>query len=339
MTTPVPVHRDPASGLTAGSGAEIRHGLVSRLSAEAFGSLFIVVAGLGVPLFSIPQSNPLPAALAAGLAVTAAMLAFGYVSGGHFNPAVTVGHAVAGRIRLGDAAAYIGAQVVGGLLGALALFGILRTLPGIKDSRTAFDTVTAGFGEHSIIQAPLAGVLLLEVLGAAILVAVFLGTTARNNINKTAAAVAVGLAFAVLLQLGLSVGNAPFNPARATASAVFSSSWSLEQLWLFWVAPLAGAAIAGLVFRGFAEPVAAGTASAAGPGAAGSVLDDSADDVEDFDDEDVDVDADEADFADEAAAVPAKAAAPAKPAPAHATGDQPDNSRDEAQDFFDGKRG
>ncbi|MBE4719657.1 aquaporin [Pseudarthrobacter sp. AB1] len=331
MTTPVPVHRVPASGLTAGSGAEIRHGLVSRLSAEAFGSLFIVVAGLGVPLFSIPQSSPLPAALAAGLAVTAAMLAFGYVSGGHFNPAVTVGHAVAGRIRLGDAAAYIGAQLVGGLLGALALFGILRTLPGIQDSRTAFDTVTAGFGEHSIIQAPLAGVLLLEVLGAAILVAVFLGTTARNNINKTAAAVAVGLAVAVLLQLGLSVGNAPFNPARATASALFSSSWSLEQLWLFWVAPLAGAAIAGLVFRGFAEPVAGGTALAAG----GSVPDDSDADVEDFDDEDVDVDVD---VADEAATVPAKAAAAVTAPPVHSAADQQD-SRDEAQEFFDGKRG
>jgi len=334
MTTPVPVHRDPASGLTAGSGAEVRHGLVARLSAEAFGSLFIVVAGLGVPLFSIPQSSPLPAALAAGLAVTAAMLAFGYVSGGHFNPAVTVGHAVAGRIRLGDAAAYIGAQLVGALLGALALFGILRTLPGIQDSRTAFDTVTAGFGEHSIIQAPLAGVLLLEVLGAAILVAVFLGTTARNNINKTAAAVSVGLAFAVLLQLGLSVGNAPFNPARATASALFSSSWSLGQLWLFWVAPLAGAAIAGLVFRGFAEPVTAVSASAADE----SVLDDSdADDDDDEDDDEDDVDDVDADVADGAAAGPAKAAAPAKPVPARATADQPD-SRDEAQDFFDGKR-
>ena len=94
MTTPVPVHHDSASGPAAGNGADVRPGLVSRLSAEAFGSLFIVVAGLGVPLFSIPQSSPLPSALAAGLAVTAAMLAFGYVSGGHFNPAVTVGHAV-----------------------------------------------------------------------------------------------------------------------------------------------------------------------------------------------------------------------------------------------------
>lgn len=320
MTTPVPVHHDSASGPAAGNLPGIRHGLVSRLSAEAFGSLFIVVAGLGVPLFSIPQSSPLPAALAAGLAVTAAMLAFGYVSGGHFNPAVTVGHAVAGRIRLGDAAAYIAAQLVGGLLGALALFGILRTLPGIQDSRTAFDTVTAGFGEHSIIQAPLAGVLLLEVLGAAILVAVFLGTTARNNVNKAAAALSVGLAAAVLLQLGLSVGNAPFNPARATASAVFSSSWSLEQLWLFWVAPIVGAAIAGLVFRGFA----AGDAPAAG-----SVADTEADDAADFDDlDDIEGSGDEArdaGFSDTGA--PAAAAV------------REQARRDEAREFFDGKRG
>ncbi|GAA1781395.1 hypothetical protein GCM10009712_30860 [Pseudarthrobacter sulfonivorans] len=318
MTTPVPVHHDSASGLPAGNGAGVRHGLVSRLSAEAFGSLFVVVAGLGVPLFSIPQSSPLPAALAAGLAVTAAMLAFGYVSGGHFNPAVTVGHAVAGRIRLGDAAAYIAAQLVGALLGALALFGILRTLPGIQDSRTAFDTVTAGFGEHSIIQAPMAAVLLLEVLGAAILVAVFLGTTARNNLNKPAAAIAVGLAFAVLLQLGLSVGNAPFNPARATASAVFSSSWSLEQLWLFWVAPVVGAAISGLVFRGFA----------AGEAPAATKADDA-----DVDGTDAAEGRDDIDASD---AVTPDAVTPGTPRTAAA---EVPARRDEAQEFFDGKRG
>lgn len=324
MTTPDTVHHDSASRPLSGTSAAVRHGLVSRLSAEAFGSLFIVVAGLGVPLFSIPQSSPLPAALAAGLAVTAAMLAFGYVSGGHFNPAVTVGHAVAGRIRLGDAAAYIAAQLVGGLLGALALFGILRTLPGIPDSRMAFDTVTAGFGEHSIIQAPLAGVLLLEVLGAAILVAIFLGTTARNNVNKTAAAFSVGLAAAVLLQLGLSVGNAPFNPARATASAVFSSSWSLEQLWLFWVAPLVGAAVAGIVFRGFAVAEAP-AASVAG--------DDAEADVDGAEtDGAVATDAVTPDSVTPDAVTPGASASPAKSVSEPA-------GRDEAQEFFDGKRG
>ena len=93
-----------------------RPGLPGRLSAEAVGTFFVVVAGLGVPLFTIPQSNPLSASLAAGLALTAAMLAFGYLSGGHFNPAVTAGHAIAGRLRPADAAAYVGAQLAGALL-------------------------------------------------------------------------------------------------------------------------------------------------------------------------------------------------------------------------------
>jgi aquaporin Z len=323
MTTPVPVHHAHNAEPSGNGAVAVHFGLVARLSAEAFGSLFLVVAGLGVPLFTIPQSSPLPAALAAGLAVTAVMLAFGYVSGGHFNPAVTVGHAVAGRIRLADAAAYIGAQLAGALLGALALFAILRTLPSIQDSRTAFDTVTAGFGEHSIIQAPMAAVLLLEVLGAAILVAVFLGTTARNGLNKAAAPVAVGLAIAVLLQLGQSVGNAPFNPARATASAIFSSPWSLEQLWVFWVAPLVGAAIAGLVFRGFSDSTPAAGAARAAASAdtedGGPVESEELDNADDLDGSN-DLDASE----DAVASVPAAVQAP---------------KGNEAQEFFDGKRG
>jgi aquaporin Z len=255
MSTPVPARHDALQP----SGSEAaRPGLLPRLTAEAFGSFFLALAGLGVPLFSIPQSSPLPAALAAGLAVTAAMLAFGHVSGGHFNPAITAGHLLAGRIRAGAAAAYAGAQLAGGLVAASALYGILRTLPGIADSRTAFDTVTAGFAEHSIIQAPLAAVLLLEMIGAAIIVAVFLGTAGRDNTSRSAAPVAVGLSFAVLLQLGLSVGNLPFNPARAVASAVFSSGWAVEQVWVFVAAPLVGAVVAGLVFRSF------GTGSASG---------------------------------------------------------------------------
>ncbi|CCQ45678.1 major intrinsic family protein [Pseudarthrobacter siccitolerans] len=247
MSTPVPARHDPVQP----AGSEVPPRLLPRLAAEAFGSFFLALAGLGVPLFTIPQSSPMPAALAAGLAVTAAMLAFGHVSGGHFNPAITAGHLMAGRIRVGAAGAYAAAQLAGGLLAALALFGILRTLPGIADSRTAFDTVTAGFGEHSIIQAPLAAVLLLEMIGAAIITAVFLATARRDSSSPSAAPVAVGLSFAVLLQLGLSVGNLPFNPARAAASAVFSSGWALEQLWVFVAAPLIGAVIAGLAFRSF----------------------------------------------------------------------------------------
>jgi aquaporin Z len=304
MTLPVPAPETGGVQPSATRENPLRPGLVARLSAEALGTLFVVVAGLGVPLFTLPQSNPLPASLAAGLALTAAMLAFGYLSGGHFNPAVTVGNAIAGRIRLAEAAAYLGAQLVGALLGALTLFGILRTVPTISDSRAAFDTVTAGFGEHSIIQVPMAGVLLLEVLGAALLVAVYLGTTSGRNPARTAAPFAVGLTTAVLLQLGQAVGNAPFNPARATASAVFSNADSLGQLWLFWVAPVVGAVLAGLLFRGFARTTAPAAVAETAPEAAGDPGPDSSRERED-------------DAADTVRAVPDRA------------------NNDEARDFFD----
>jgi aquaporin Z len=316
MSTPVPARHDAQQP----SGSETaRPGLLPRLAAEAFGSLFLTLAGLGVPLFTIPQSSPLPAALAAGLAVTAAMLAFGHVSGGHFNPAITAGHLLAGRIRAGAAAAYAAAQLAGALVAALALYGILRTLPGIADSRTAFDTVTAGFGEHSIIQAPLAAVLLLEMLGAAILVAVFLGTAARDTSGRSAAPVAVGLSFAVLLQLGLSVGNLPFNPARAAASAVFSSGWALEQLWVFLAAPLVGAAVAGLLFRTFgAAPTPALSGESAATGEHNAAERSAADGGHDDDGEDQDE-------------LPAEDAA--------TTRKDTGSGATEAQEFFEGKRG
>ncbi|WP_427130628.1 MIP/aquaporin family protein [Pseudarthrobacter sp. S9] len=307
MTMPVSATEAGGAHPPAVRDDSLRPGLAARLSAEALGTLFVVVAGLGVPLFTIPQSNPLSASLAGGLALTAAMLAFGYLSGGHFNPAVTLGNAIAGRIRLVDAAAYLGAQLAGALLGAVTLFGVLRTVPKINDTRAAFDTVAAGFGEHSIIQVPMAGVLLVEVLGAALLVAVYLGTTAGRNPSRAAAPFAVGLTMAVLLQLGQAIGNVPFNPARATASAVFSSADSLGQLWLFWVAPLVGAAVAGLVFRGFAQTTAA-TVPNAVPRTVPERDDEHEPDVDDG------------------------SAAPAPAVPA-----RPDD--DEARTFFDGKRG
>ena len=321
MTTPATAHEPDAA-----PDDSPRPGLPGRLSAEAVGTFFVVVAGLGVPLFTIPQSNPLSASLAAGLAVTAAMLAFGYVSGGHFNPAVTAGHAIAGRIRPADAAAYVGAQLVGAVLGAVTLFAILRTVPNIADTRTAFDTVAAGFGENSVIQVPLAGVLLIEVLGAALLVAVFLGTTADRNPSRLAAPFAVGLTMAVLLQFGQAPGNTPFNPARATASALFSSPDALGQLWLFWVAPLVGAAVAGLVFRGFAQGTVE-SAAAAAPGDVESAAAAAAGDSETDEEDALPAGAGEAPESD--------AGMPTAPSPAPADLKTDD---DEARDFFD-KRG
>ena len=252
--------------------------MLSKLSAEFIGTFWLVLGGCGSAVlaaaFPAVGIGLLGVSLAVGLTVLTGAYALGPISGGHFNPAITAGHVVAGRIRPGAAAAYAGAQLVGALAGAFALYGILRTLPGIADSRTAFDTVTAGFGEHSIIQAPLAAALLLEMLGAAIVVAVFLGTSGsdtRDGGSRYAAPVAVGLSFAVLLQLGQSVGNLPFNPARAIASAVFSSGWAVGQLWVFLAAPLLGAAIAGLVFRSFgaaADAAGAGAVVQAGTGEA-----------------------------------------------------------------------
>ena len=261
--TPPADEASPDQTPTQSSG----HGLLARLSAEAVGTLILVVVGLGVPIFSIPQSNPLPASLASGLAVTAAMLAFAYVSGGHFNPAVTLANLIAGRLRLVEAAAYVGAQLVGALIGALSLFTLLRSLPKLPDTGVVFDSVAAGFDDHSYIGASLPGVLLVEVLGVALLVAVYLGSTARRNPAKSAAPFAVGLTFAVLLQFGQAVGNVPFNPARATAFAIFGDGWPVQQLWLFWVAPLLGAAITGLVFRGLALRPALGPVATSGSAA------------------------------------------------------------------------
>ena len=313
MTMPVPAS-GPGGAQPSTDLDDRQPGLIARLSAEALGTLFVVAVGLGVPLFAVPQYNPLSASLAAGLALTAAMLAFGYLSGGHYNPAVTLGNLIAGRIRPVEAAAYLGAQLVGALLGALTLFGILRTVPKLNGTRAAFDTVAAGFDARSVIQAPMPGVLLVEVLGAALLVAVYLGTTAGRNPARAAAPFAVGLSMAVLLQLGQSIGNAPFNPARATASALFSSPDALGQLWLFWVAPLVGAAVAGLVFRGFAHTSAPLAAVPADPDERDGFAD--ADDLGDIEDP--------ADLADRGDMAPPAPARTLTPAPA-----------DEARDFFD----
>lgn len=307
MTTPVQATSDPQPGL------------IARLSAEALGSMFVVLVAVGVSIFSNPSGAPLPAALATGLTVTVAMLAFGYVSGGHFNPVITLGNLIAGRIRAIAALAYIAAQIIGSVVAAALVYFVVLTVPVLTDARAAFGSAAPGYGEHAAAQTQMAGVLLVEVVGSALLVAVFLGATAGRRAIPALAPFAVGLSVAVLLQFGQVLGNLPFNPARATAQAFFSPSWAVDGLWLFWVAPLMGAALAGLAFRGFRG---LSLTSDAGE------LPGNSDGVHDA----FDADEDPAeDTEDQEAAVKADAASsrPAQAAPAN----------DDARDFFDGKKG
>lgn len=248
-------------------------GLVSRLGAEAFGTFTLVLVGLGIALYaSLPGvgAGTIAVALGFGLAVLAGIIAVGHVSGGHFNPAVTLGAAIGGRTPWKDVLPYWLAQLVGGAIGAAVLFiAVPSTLPGLIDTsgeattRSFFSSVSNGYGPHSPlngisggqVEFSLVAALLVEVVVTAVFVGIILGATDRRSANKQAP-FAIGLALAVLILVAIPVTNASLNPARSTASAIFSDSWALSQLWLFWVAPLVGAALAGLIYRAFAaEPV------------------------------------------------------------------------------------
>jgi aquaporin Z len=228
-------------------------GIVAKLAAEAFGTFLLVFGGLGVALFSNPSAAPLPAPLAIGLSIGVGIAAFGHISGGHFNPAVTLGTAVAGRTPWRVVPGYILAQLVGGALGALILWVSVRTLPNLSNVQTIFTQLSNGVDDLSPNKFPLAGGLLAEVVATAAFLAVILAVTSKRA-AKGVAPWAIGIALAILVQSIAPITNASINPARSTATAIFAEPNALAQLWIFWAAPLLGAVIAGLVFRGFGSP-------------------------------------------------------------------------------------
>lgn len=232
-----------------GSGQKPAHGLLLRAGAEVLGTFLVVLAGAGVVMFTNTSLALFPGPIATGLATIAAMYALGRVSGGHFNPVLTLASAVAGRSAWRDAIVYLLAQLVGALGAALALAAVLRNIPGIKVD-SSFRFVAAGYAEHSPFSVQLPGVLLVEIVGAAVLAAVYLAASKDGkNRNIPAAAVSVGLALAVLGQFAQGLSNSQFNPVRSLATAIFAEPWALQQQWLFWVAPLAGALLTGMVAR------------------------------------------------------------------------------------------
>lgn len=258
-TPPVPTRPDDT--MIAGRDA----GLVARLGAEAFGSFFLVLVGLGIALYTnLSGAGALGTSFGFGLALVGGTIVLGHVSGGHFNPAVTIGAAVAGRIAWRDVVPYWVAQIVGAVLAGGVLFlTIPSKLPALvqqgvpgASTKTFFAQTANGYAVHSPLSAlsqaqaqfGLVPALLVEAVATAVLVGVVLAATSQR-VARTVAPFAIGLTYAVLLLLAAPITGGGLNPARSTAAAIFSGGGAVGQLWLFWVAPLLGAVLAAVVYR------------------------------------------------------------------------------------------
>ncbi len=223
------------------------HSMTSRLTAEVFGTFMLVFGVIGAALFISGATGPLGPALAVGLAVLTAAYAVGHISGGHFNPAVSVGAAAAGRMPWKDVLPYIAAQIVGGILATFILWLISATS---GKSPVDFGAVSNGFGAHSPSGFGLGAVIITEIVITCFFLWVILGVTAPNaHVTAGFAPLAIGLALTLFHLVAIPVSNASLNPARSIATAIFGGPDALGQLWVFLVAPIVGALIAGFSWK------------------------------------------------------------------------------------------
>jgi aquaporin Z len=216
--------------------------------AEFFGTFWLVFGGCGSALISASYPNLgigfLGVAFAFGFTVLTMVYAVGQISGGHFNPAVTLGLYTAGRIPRSLILPYIASQLLGALAGAGILYVIASGHAGF-DPSAGF--TSNGYGAHSPGGYSLMSALLAEVVLTFMFVLIILGSTDRS-VGVELAPLAIGMSLTIIHLVSIPITNTSVNPARSTATAIFAGGWALEQLWLFWVAPIAGALLAGLVY-------------------------------------------------------------------------------------------
>jgi aquaporin Z len=227
--------------------------MIPKLSAELIGTFWLVLGGCGSAVLAaaFPEVGIglVGVSLAFGLTVLTGAYALGPISGGHFNPAVTVGLWAGGRFPAGQVAPYIGAQVVGGILGAAVLYVIASGQAGFS----AADGFAAnGYAEHSPGGYTLMASVVTELVMTFMFLIVILGATHRSA-PVGFAGIAIGLALTLIHLISIPVTNTSVNPARSTGPALFVGDWALGQLWLFWVAPIVGAALAGVVYKAVLE--------------------------------------------------------------------------------------
>ncbi len=223
--------------------------MTKKLAAEFIGTFWLVFGGCGSAVLAaaFPELGIgfAGVALAFGLTVLTGAYAFGPISGGHFNPAVSVGLLVAGRFPAGSLVPYVIAQLAGAIVAAAVLYLVAS---GKADFSTAGGFASNGYGEHSPGGYPLMSALLIEVVLTFVFLLVILGSTSARA-PAGFAPIAIGLALTLIHLISIPVTNTSVNPARSTSQALFVGDWALSQLWLFWLAPIVGAAIAGVVHK------------------------------------------------------------------------------------------
>jgi aquaporin Z len=224
--------------------------LGNRLAAEFIGTFWLVLGGCGSAVLAAAFPNVgiglLGVSFAFGLTVLTMAYAIGHISGCHLNPAVTVGLTAGGRFKSGEVAPYVIAQVAGAVVAAGVLCFIASGSPGFDLSA---GLASNGFGEHSPGGYSFASGFVTEVVMTFMFLMIILGST-DERAPKGFAPIAIGLGLTLIHLISIPVTNTSVNPARSTGPAIFVGDWALTQLWVFWVAPIIGAILAGVAYRG-----------------------------------------------------------------------------------------
>jgi aquaporin Z len=229
---------------------------MQKLVAEGIGTFWLTFGGCGAAIFAaaFPQLGIgfLGVAFAFGLTVLTMAYTIGPISGCHLNPAVTVGLAAGGRFPKSDIAPYIIAQVIGAIVAAVALYIIASGKPGFEAGGFAAN----GYGDHSPGHYGLFSCFVAEVVLTMMFLFVIMGST-HSRAPVGFAPIAIGLCLTLIHLISIPITNTSVNPARSTGPALFAGAWAIGQLWMFWVAPLIGGALGGIIFRALSpEPSA-----------------------------------------------------------------------------------
>lgn len=221
-----------------------------KLFAEFFGTFWLVFGGCGSAIFAAAFPDLgigfAGVALAFGLTVLTMAYAVGNISGGHFNPAVTLGLIAGGRCAPGYAVPYILAQVIGGLAAGACLWLIANGVSGFSAEASGF--ASNGYAEHSPAGYSMTAVLIAEFILTLFFLIIIHGATDKRFMAGFAP-IAIGLALTLIHLISIPISNTSVNPARSTGVALFQGGWAISQLWLFWLAPIAGGIAGGFIYR------------------------------------------------------------------------------------------